>query len=129
MRRLRRPDPQNSQVPLDDLPADPESQTGAFLALGGKEWLEDFGEALRRYPRTRIGDGQDHASSSRRPIDTFAAANQKTAAFSIHRIDGIAYEIAKHLPYLAVEACDFTARTIAPLQAYVRVEKTALIEQ
>ena len=41
--RLTGPDPQNTPMTIDDLPADPQPQAVALIALGGEEGLKDLG--------------------------------------------------------------------------------------
>ena len=58
---LRGPHANAAALLFDDAACDPESEAGAFLALGGEEGLEEFCEMLLRDTGAAVADGDGDA--------------------------------------------------------------------
>jgi len=93
-----------AMMTTDNLLADPQAKTGAGNSLCTVEGLKDLGEGVPGHPGACISDRKDQSGPVAAVIPPRATAHEKTAAFRLHRIDGIDEQVIEHLPNFAVKA-------------------------
>src|SRR3954470_392026 len=99
------PHANRSVVLGDDVPADPQAQTGTNFFLGREEGFKKMLAIFRWNPWTGIGDRDPHSSYWLRGAIAVARDSNANLPASLYRIDTIAQKIRNELP-------DFTCSRI-----------------